>query len=51
LAVALADNGFGMGDRLALYPHEVEMVETIPQTVTGKILRRSLRASAKPTSP
>ncbi len=27
------------------YPREVEIVETIPKTVTGKILRRSLRSS------
>jgi long-chain acyl-CoA synthetase len=33
------------------YPREVEIVETIPKTVTGKILRRSLRASTKPVLP
>ena len=27
------------------YPREVEIVETIPKTVTGKILRRTLRSS------
>ena len=31
------------------YPRSIEFVDELPKTVTGKILRRELRAGSAPT--